>query len=300
MENNEMHDPWVDRRLAALDPPDTWQPDSVRGLARFRQRQKSHRIRTGWTWAAVAASLTGIGLLLLTPAPCSGAGCIKTSSAAPLRKVEPVPPAPRSAPVTVAQAVKPVPRAVKIAVPPVKAPAARNFKESGSVLAPITCELYTDYQCPHCATVFLQTMPGFVAQYVTTGKVRLIHRDFPLQSHAHAAIAARYANAAGELGYYDVVINQIFRTQGIWAASGDVGTQVAQVLPPKVMDRVRELVQNDSHLDDTVAADMAAGRQAGLNQTPSMLVVYKGKSQMLAPIPPPELLKSYFDELLTK
>jgi protein-disulfide isomerase len=185
---------------------------------------------------------------------------------------------------------------VKIAVPPVKAPAARNFKESGSVLAPITCELYTDYQCPHCATVFLQTMPGFVAQYVTTGKVRLIHRDFPLQSHAHAAIAARYANAAGELGYYDVVINQIFRTQAIWAASGDVGTQVAQVLPPKVM----ELVQNDSHLDDTVAADMAAGRQAGLNQTPSMLVVYKGKSQMLAPIPPPELLKSYFDELLTK
>jgi len=94
-----MHDPWVDRRLAALDPPDTWQPDSVRGLARFRQRQKSHRIRTGWTWAAVAASLTGIGLLLLTPAPCSGAGCIKTSSAAPLRKVEPVPPAPRSTPV---------------------------------------------------------------------------------------------------------------------------------------------------------------------------------------------------------
>jgi hypothetical protein len=31
-----------------------------------------------------------------------------------------------------------------------------------------------------------------------------------------------------------------------------------------------------------------------------MLVIYKGKSQMLAPIPPPELLKSYFDELLTK
>jgi hypothetical protein len=31
-----------------------------------------------------------------------------------------------------------------------------------------------------------------------------------------------------------------------------------------------------------------------------MVVVYKGKRQLLAPIPPPELLKSYFDELLTK
>ena len=209
-------------------------------------------------------------------------------------------PVPAAAPVTIAQAVKPAPKAIKSAVPPVKMPAARNFKESGSVLAPITCELYTDYQCPHCATVFLQTLPGFIAQYVSTGKVKLIHRDFPLPSHAHARIAARYANAAGELGYYDIVVNQIFRTQAIWAASGDVGTQVAQVLPPKVMDHLRDLVQNDAHLDDTVAADMSAGRQAGLNQTPSMLVVYKGKSQMLAPIPPPELLKSYFDELLAK
>ena len=82
-----MHDPWVDRRIEALDPPDTWQPDSVRGLARFRERQKAHRThRTQWTWAAVAASLTGIGLLLLTPAPCSGAGCIKTGSAAPIAR----------------------------------------------------------------------------------------------------------------------------------------------------------------------------------------------------------------------
>ena len=66
------------------------------------------------------------------------------------------------------------------------------------------------------------------------------------------------------------------------------------------MDKVRNLVQNDTHLDDSVAADMAIGRQDQLNQTPTLVVVYKGKRQLLAPIPPPELLKSYFDELLTK
>jgi protein-disulfide isomerase len=302
MENNEMHDPWVDRRIAALGPPQSWQPDPVRGLARLRERQRAYRIRTGWTWAAIAASLTGIGVLLLTPAPCSGAGCAKTSGTPPAAVVAlgPQAAAPATASNTIAQAVAPAPKTVKPAVPPVRVPAARNFKESGSVLAPITCELFTDYQCPHCATVYLRTLPGFIAQYVSTGKVKLIHRDFPLTSHAHARIAARYANAAGALGYYDIVVHQIFRTQAIWAASGDVGTQVAQVLPPKVMDRVRDLVQNDAHLDDTVAADVAAGQQVGLNQTPSMLVIYKGKSQMLAPIPPPELLKSYFDELLTK
>ena len=166
--------------------------------------------------------------------------------------------------------------------------------------APITAEIFTDYECPHCATVFLQMMPWFIANYVSTGKVKLIHRDYPLPQHPYAKLAARYANAAGTLGYYDIVVNQIFRTQAIWAASGDIGTQVAQVLPPDVMDKVRDLVQSDAHLDDTVADDVAVGRQDQLNQTPTMVVVYKGKRQLLAPIPPPELLKSYFDELLTK
>ena len=75
MENNERHDQWVDRRLAALAPPQSWQPDAAAGLAHFRERQKAYRIKqTGWTWAAVAASVTGIGLFLLVPAPEQGAG----------------------------------------------------------------------------------------------------------------------------------------------------------------------------------------------------------------------------------
>ncbi len=292
-----MHDPWVDRCMQALDPPQPWQPNAARALARFRERQKAYRVRrTRWTWAAAAASITGIGLFLLAPAPCSGAGCAKSGPAAPpaaITVVKPVEAPPSPAPPLVAAA--PAPQPARPAPKQV-----RSYKESGSVLAPITAELYTDYECPHCATVFLQVMPWFIANYVSTGKVKLIHRDFPLPQHPNAKLAARYANAAGTLGYYDIVVNQIFRTQAIWAASGDIGTQVAQVLPPDVMDKVRALVQSDAHLDDTVADDVAVGRQDQLNQTPTMVVVYKGKRQLLAPIPPPELLKSYFDELLTK
>ena len=278
MENNERHDQWVDRRIAALDPPQTWRPDATLGLARLRARQKAYRSsRTRWTWAAVAASVTAVGLFLLAPAPCSGAGCVKTGTTPPAAAIT-------------------GPAAAQIDTP---APLPK-FKESGSVLAPITVELFSDYECPHCATVFLQVIPGFVADYVKTGKVKLIHRDFPLAMHRHSKLAARYANAAGELGYYDTVVNQIFRTQALWAASGDIGTQVALVLPAGVMEKVRNLVQNDAHLDDSVAADVAIGRQDQLTQTPTMVVAYKGKRQLLAPIPPPELLKSYFDELLTK
>jgi hypothetical protein len=66
------------------------------------------------------------------------------------------------------------------------------------------------------------------------------------------------------------------------------------------MDQVRALVNNDGHLDDTVNADLAIVHQDNLNQTPTLVVTYKGKRQVLAPVPPYSLLKSYLDELLTK
>src|SRR5580658_3913259 len=100
--------------------------------------------------------------------------------------------------------------AVKTAAP-AKAPAApTNYKETGSPTAPVTMEAYTDYECPHCARFYKDFMPQFTADYIQTGKVRFLHRDFPLTQHPHAVLAARFADAAGEIGYYDTVVNQIF------------------------------------------------------------------------------------------
>ena len=303
MENNEIEDQWVDRRLASLDPPKTWQPNASRALAQVRERRKAYRIRrTRWTWAAVAASVTACGLFLLAPAPCSGAGCSKAGALAPPASAVAFegPVAAPSQPDRPAPAAALAPQAGRPSPATPVSTAIRNFKESGNVLAPITCEIFSDYECPHCATVFLEMIPGLVSDYVRTGKVKLVHRDFPLPQHQYAMLAARYANAAGALGYYDIVVTQIFRTQASWGVSGDIGTQVARVLPPGVMEKVRNLVRNDAHLDDSVAADVSIGRLVQLNQTPGMVVVYKGKRQLLAPIPRYELLKSYLDELLTK
>ena len=58
-----------------------------------------------------------------------------------------------------------------------------NFKESGSPDAPVTIDLYTDYQCPSCRVFYLDKLPALINDFVQTGKVRLIHRDFPLPMH---------------------------------------------------------------------------------------------------------------------
>jgi protein-disulfide isomerase len=184
----------------------------------------------------------------------------------------------------------------KAAAPPV----AKNFKLSGSPSAPITLEVYTDYECPSCRTLYMDVLPPLEAQYVATGKVQLLHRDFPLTQHQYSRLAAKYANAAGQIGRYELVASQLFKTQPEWAQNGNVDATVAKVLPPGEMQKVRELVKSDPHLDDTVTADLAMGARDNLNQTPTMIIVNRGKRQKIDGAVPFNILKSYLDQILAK
>lgn len=149
-----------------------------------------------------------------------------------------------------------------------------------------------------CAALYRQTIPLLIAQYVQTGKVKLLHRDFPLPQHPYARLAARCANASGRLGYYDLVVNQLFQTQSSWSGDGSIDAQVAQVLAPGVLQKVRNPVRNDGTLDDTVTADVAMAMKDGIRQTPTIVVVSKGKRQAIASVPDFDLLKTYLDQLL--
>jgi protein-disulfide isomerase len=265
MEHHEMDvDRWVDERLSSLDPPAGWRPDSSAALAQLRRRAAPPRHRW-WLWATVsaaaAAAACAVVLLVTTPAACANPlGCSQTERPAPVRP----------APVAVA-APAPAPGPVAAPANPPARDRQRSFKESGSPTAPVTCELYTDYECPHCAAFYLETVPQLAARYVETGKVRLIHRDFPLASHRYARLAARYANAAGQAGYYQAVVSRLFRTQAVWSADGDVDGQVARAVPAAAMEKVRTMVRDDPTVENAVAADEGRARENGIARTPTLL-----------------------------
>jgi protein-disulfide isomerase len=155
-----------------------------------------------------------------------------------------------------------------------------SYKVSGSASAPMTIELYTDYECPACRYFFLNTLPELTRDFVNTGKARLIHRDFRIQSHHFTKIATRYANAAGQIGKFDIVTQQLFQTQPDWAQNGNVDGVVAKVLSPADMEKVREIVKSDTHLDDSVTRDETmAINEDHLTETPTMVIVMKGKRE---------------------
>jgi protein-disulfide isomerase len=177
----------------------------------------------------------------------------------------------------------------------------KNFKESGSPTAPVTVEIYTDYECPACRALYLDTLPTLNQEFVATGKVHLIHRDYPLPQHQFSKLATRYANAAGAIGKYDIVANQIFVTQPDWSQNGNVDAAVAKVLAPADMEKVRAMVKTDSHLDDSVAVDVAmANNQDHLNQTPTIVIVAKGKRDVISGGMPYSILKQYLNQKLAQ
>jgi len=72
--------------------------------------------------------------------------------------------------------------------------------------APITIIEFSDFQCPFCARFDSQTLPLILEEYIEQGKVKLVFRDFPIQSiHPNAlpaSVAAECANDQGKIQRY--------------------------------------------------------------------------------------------------
>lgn len=68
--------------------------------------------------------------------------------------------------------------------------------------APLTMVEFTDLQCPFCNRFALQTFDQLKKDYIDTGKVRFISRDFPLSFHPFALPSAKASRCAGDQGKF--------------------------------------------------------------------------------------------------
>ncbi len=171
-------------------------------------------------------------------------------------------------------------------------------KAFGSKSAPVTMEVFSDFQCPACKTLYITTNRKIMDDYVSTGKVYLIHRDFPLAMHAHSRVAARYARAAAQLGKNEPVEQALFQNQEKWEQTGDVEGTVAAVLSPAEMAKVRVLVKGGT-LDAAIDKDFALGQMYRVNQTPTTVFHSGGQTYPYAGVMSYDTLKAFLDQLLS-
>jgi len=173
------------------------------------------------------------------------------------------------------------------------------IKSVGVFTAPISIEVFSDFQCPSCKLLYEQTLRPLTDDYVAKGKVYLMHRDFPLPQHAHAHEAACYACAAGRIGKYETACDVLFRRQESWAADGKVADTVCSVLSPSEAKQVRALAK-DPQIIASVDHDMQLGAVAGVRQTPTMVITYKNQRYPVSGAVNYDLLRRFLDQLLTK
>lgn len=89
----------------------------------------------------------------------------------------------------------------------------------GSDDAPVTIIEYSSMTCPHCAVFHKDTLPGLKENYIETGKVKYVLREFPLDQLAAAAFMLGRCLDKKD-GYFDF-IDMLYERQSEWAYSDD-------------------------------------------------------------------------------
>lgn len=170
-------------------------------------------------------------------------------------------------------------------------------KAFGNRNAPVVMEIYSDFQCPACRQLFLSTTQRVMDNYVNTGKLYMVHRDFPLPMHAYSRLAADYSRAAAHIGKCEEVEQALFQNQEKWEATGDVKGTVASVLTPAEMKKVQALVDAKT-LDPLVEKDRQLAMAVPVNQTPTSIIHTKdGQSYPVVGFVSFDVLKVLLDQL---
>ena len=139
----------------------------------------------------------------------------------------------------------------------------------GRADAKVTVVEFSDLQCPFCLRHYDQTLPKIMSEYVDTGKVRYVAREFPLtRIHKDAQRASQAALCAGKQDKYWEMRKRIFTDikklseADLTAHAGTLGVDV---------NAWKDCMGTDVYAKK-VEADLKDGQKLGINGTPAFAV----------------------------
>ena len=156
-------------------------------------------------------------------------------------------------------------------------PATPDPRGLGDPNAPIVLIEYSDFQCEFCASFVRETKPQLEENYIKTGKVYFVYRDYPLAIHPGAKLAAAAANCAADQDGFWPMHDRLYNgaIDGEWsggdAADRSVFLGYAQELKLDV-DTFQSCLDTTSANEKRIQADVAAGDLHFINGTPTFLL----------------------------
>ena len=145
----------------------------------------------------------------------------------------------------------------------------------GAADAKVTIIEFGDYQCPFCRQFWKETLPRLKKEYIDTGRVKLVFRDFPQEVHPEAMASAIAAECAGDQGKYFEFHDKVFLEQD--RRGRDVVRYRAADLKRWAVDIGLDPAPFNQCLDggrhkDEVTKDFRDGSDVGITGTPIFFV----------------------------
>ena len=163
--------------------------------------------------------------------------------------------------------------------PPVLAQSSFSIEEMmqerilGDPEAPVTIYEYSSFTCPHCAAFHAETLPQLHTNYIDTGKVKLVFRDFPLEVIAlHGSLLARCTSTSDQ---FFRLIEVIFREQRSWVNEEPAITRdnLIQIgLRAGINSaKLQQCLSSQDAADQILIGYHAAQRQYQISSTPTFI-----------------------------
>ncbi len=163
----------------------------------------------------------------------------------------------------------------KQAIEPVKV-SIDNDPIIGNPDAPITIVEFSDFQCPFCARFNTQTLPLILEEYIEQGKVKLVFRDFPIQSiHPNALPASIAAECANDQNKFKEMHDILFEKQNEWnrTEAVDALSMFSQYASEMQLDQgiFDACLTSGDHISE-IKKDLDDGREYGITGTPGFFI----------------------------
>jgi protein-disulfide isomerase len=149
----------------------------------------------------------------------------------------------------------------------------------GDPNAPVTMAFWFDYQCPFCKQFDTTVTGQLYTNYVQTGKLRIVFKDFQFLGN-DSTDAAEFARGVWELypnqfyAWYQAmfVAQDAEGDQGFGDAASIVALTKAQFPTMDTTQIVALVAQKKAQYDAAIEADKEEGMSFGVNGTPAMII----------------------------
>ena len=143
----------------------------------------------------------------------------------------------------------------------------------GPANASVTITEYASMTCPHCAHFNETVFPKIKSEYIDTGKMRYVFREFPLDIKAAAGSMLARCIAKDDAPKYFAVIDLLFKQQNEWVTKNTTETLARIGKQAGLSQQAVEDCLKDQALLDKIAADQKfANEVLKVNSTPTFFI----------------------------